>query len=142
MRRARRDPQSPLVLRRLAYRAPRDPAARYVLVDALLETVPVVFERYMEQAHKEDARSGLEQIVWFRPKKMYPYKGSPGASQKGEPWTPVTWFFLASNPTGSSTSRTIDIERHMKKPSGGRGTIGRSAHEQDIVIVYRTRGKL
>ena len=72
-RRAHRDPRSLLELRRLAYMAPRDPAARHVLQDALLETVPTVLEQYIERARKEDKRSGLEQLVWFRPKRMYHY---------------------------------------------------------------------
>lgn len=123
----RRDPRSLLELRRLAYRAPQDPGARHVLQDALLETAPVVFERYIEQAHMEDERSGLEQLVWFRPKRMYHFQAKTelfGWPKKRTRWSPVNWFYISPNRTQSAaktlgverpSAETIDLERRRRR---------------------------
>lgn len=130
----RRDPRSLLELRRLAYHTPRDHAARLVLHDALLETVPAIFERYVSQAHEEDKRTGLEQIVWFRSSGTTPHyiyeKKKKKREQRRSPL--LYWFYQTANLPGS-TSQTIDVERAQRKSMG---------FERGMVIVYRTRGRL
>lgn len=140
-RRAHHDPRSLLELRRLAYHAPRDSAARYVLHDALLETVPAIFEKYIEHAHHEDTHSGLEQVVWFRPKRMYHYLSKVAQQeQKRKRWNPINWFFIGTN--RGHLAKTIDIERSEKRYTNEPGTVGHSMFKQGVVIVYRTRGAL
>lgn len=140
----RRDPRTLLELRRLAYRVPRDPTARYVLADALLETAPAVFERLIESAHTEDERSGFEQLVWFRPKRMYPYQAKTefGWPKKRTRWNPVNWFYTSAGQVG----RTLDIERaHMLRHAFERRVDERRVDTPKTdwhVIVYRTQGKL
>ena len=53
-RRAHRDPRSLLELRRLALRAKRSSANREVLHDALLETYPRTYEKFIRKAHLLD----------------------------------------------------------------------------------------
>ena len=149
-RRARRDPRSLLELRRLALRAPRDHDARLVLVDALLETVPRVFERYIEQANTEDERSGLEQLVWFRPERMRPYRrempeplfGEPIPRKKLTRWSPLNWFYTSAERTklwhqSDFPPKTNDIETALQRVNAALDLPTKSH-----VIVYRTRGYL
>ena len=72
-RRARRDPRSLLELRRLAYRA--QPTAwgfgrvdvREVLHDALLETFPEAYPRYIRLADRLARDRGRTYFVFFQP---------------------------------------------------------------------------
>ena len=126
---AYRDSRSLLELRRLAYRAPRDPGSRYVLQDALLETVPEAFEYYIAYAHDEDARTKREHIVWFDPERLYHRKSLTGRNAR---WSPSSWFHVGPAPFVSMLSwPTTGIEHEM-----------RHVRAPQEVIVYRTQGVL
>lgn len=67
-----RDSRSFLELRRLAYKAKRNPSYWAVLHDALLETFPRVYEREIAVAENRAAQRGPygPQNIWFLPARL------------------------------------------------------------------------
>lgn len=125
----RRDPRSLLELRRFAYRAAREPAARYVLHDALLETIPAYHEEIATAERLAKKIKSREYAVAFYPMRMGRYDRQRGRIWKRTPVSASLLFTIETGPRGLPSLKTRAWERELS-PSGG------------VVITYRTRGYL
>lgn len=92
MKQAHRDPRTALEIRRLAYRATRNASARYVLHDALLETLPVYEDvvasaEYVARSFERSDKHGQDQgkrLVVFNRKKFAEHWRKPWKSLREE----------------------------------------------------------
>ena len=127
----RRDPRSLLELRRLAYRVPRNEDARLVLIDALYETYPKMFDEMIETAryHAFSHPLGLDEerrefATFFIPQRLQARRHRRGVTFRN-PFLNVRAAYVFDT--------TKEWERDVR-------TLG--PDYEDAVLVYRTRGAL
>ena len=132
-RRARRDPRSLLELRRLALRVRRNPDAREVLHDALLETFPREYEAWIRAAQQRAKKFKNDEFaVVFYPSRLK-RRMLFDAGVLRRRLLPESLFNLTDNPIKKMIdTSTLEDEIHywiQGEPRSG-------------VVVYRTRGYL